>query len=29
MEYEKARALELFGEQLEVIPFDGNHMVNV
>ena len=27
--YEQQRIKELFKENVEIIPFDGNHMVNV
>ena len=29
LDYERNRMDELFGEKAEIIPFDGNHMVNV
>ncbi|MEZ4797705.1 MAG: esterase [Flavobacteriaceae bacterium] len=29
MQYERNRAVELFGESIEIIPFEGKHIVNV
>ena len=29
LDYEKNRMNELFGDQAQIIPFEGNHMVNV
>ena len=29
MQYERNRAVELFGESVEIIPFEGKHVVNV